>query len=143
MFFYVGIFVAFSASTRVNTNYSYPDRIVFEDILTNVGDHYDPTTGVFICPVDGIYQFSLSLFRWNDKYKASATLKVGGAQVLTTITNLNNEDHGRDQGANIAMTPCREGQWAYIRANTDGFVLTGGKHRLNVFSGMLLHEGLL
>ena len=135
------MFVAFSASARSNRNYTYSDRIVFEDVLTNVGDHYNPTTGVFVCPVDGIYQFSLSVFRWYHPRKASATLLVDGAQVLTSITNLDKE-HGRDQGANIAIVQCHKGRLVYVRANTNGFVLHGSRYRFSIFSGVLLHEGL-
>ena len=35
--------------------------LVFEQAITNVGQAYNPTTGIFKAPVPGIYVFSVTL----------------------------------------------------------------------------------
>lgn len=52
--------VAFTAwaNTGGSTPYNQFDIVVFDEVLTNFGGHYNPATSSFICPVDGVYHFS-------------------------------------------------------------------------------------
>jgi len=34
-------------------------NVVFDRVVTNVGDAYDPETGKFTAPADGVYQFNV------------------------------------------------------------------------------------
>ena len=40
--------------------------LVFNEVITDVGGAYDTSTGVFTCPVKGIYLFGLSLVIYGD-----------------------------------------------------------------------------
>jgi len=33
--------------------------VVFDRVVTNVGDAYNPETGKFVAPADGVYQFNV------------------------------------------------------------------------------------
>ena len=50
-------FTAFDSSG--DTTYNAGDIIQFRNVLFDQGNHYDPFTGQYTCPVSGIY-----LFRW-------------------------------------------------------------------------------
>ena len=47
---------AFSA-VRVNSQAVNNSTIICNTVITNVGGHYNGTTGVFTCPIAGLYQF--------------------------------------------------------------------------------------
>lgn len=47
-------FTAFGSTQHSGT-------IRFHRVILNVGEHYDSTTGVFVCPFDGLYHFAVTL----------------------------------------------------------------------------------
>jgi len=60
--------VMFSAYLDHQVTASPRDVIVFNQITTNVGNGYNPSTGVFICPVSGYYVFDVHIQGQMDKY---------------------------------------------------------------------------
>ncbi|XP_053177392.1 complement C1q and tumor necrosis factor-related protein 9A-like [Scomber japonicus] len=54
----VGTAVAFTAKLSVNDSYPCNSGVLkFVNVLTNEGGGYRPDTGVFTCPLDGLYHF--------------------------------------------------------------------------------------
>lgn len=54
--------VAFFVGLNSNINGVQNDEDVkFENVITNVGDCYNPETGRFRVPVDGVYQFNIAV----------------------------------------------------------------------------------
>ena len=52
--------MAFSAYVDENTSPSGADNVyVFDKVLTNEGQAYDESTGVFTCPINGNYVFTV------------------------------------------------------------------------------------
>ena len=51
--------MSFSAklSTPGQVAYSAGDRIIFTNVISNVGNAYDSVTGIFTAPHNGTYQF--------------------------------------------------------------------------------------
>ena len=80
--------------------------VVFDGVLTNAGGAYAPSTGVFTCPVAGLYRVSVSLLL------NASTPVGGGAQVQL-----------RRNGASVAGAP---GRLAYIHQGAAGQYLGGG-----------------
>ncbi|OWF40246.1 Complement C1q-like protein 2 [Mizuhopecten yessoensis] len=71
-------FVAFNAylsGTILDPGTGY--IIQFNDVLTNVGDGYNPATGVFKCPIAGLYAFTWCTGMANAGYMTTALLKNG------------------------------------------------------------------
>ena len=56
--------VIFSAIRKVGSdeynNVNPGQAVTFNDIIANIGNGMEPSSGVFTCPVSGIYAFSLS-----------------------------------------------------------------------------------
>ncbi|MBN3291938.1 C1QL4 protein, partial [Polypterus senegalus] len=53
----------------------------FDDVVTNVGNYYEPTTGKFTCPLPGIYYFTYHvLMRGGDGTSMWADLKKNGQE---------------------------------------------------------------
>ncbi|XP_033744519.1 complement C1q tumor necrosis factor-related protein 2-like [Pecten maximus] len=100
--------------------------VIFESVILNEGRSYDNLTGVFTCPVEGVYYFSVSLLSWENEdietllvvngrrlagtYAAGqrhnlgtssvvARLKVGDKVWVTVVPSPNNPDNIRIIGA--------------------------------------------
>ena len=56
------------------------DPIVFNNPVHNSGGHYDPTTGIYTVPQDGIFQFFFRIIAYEDS-STGAFLIVDDVQV--------------------------------------------------------------
>ncbi|MCI4374970.1 hypothetical protein PGIGA_G00103660 [Pangasianodon gigas] len=69
--------IAFYAGLRKQHEGS--EVLKFDDVVTNVGNYYEPTTGKFTCPLPGIYFFTYHvLMRGGDGTSMWADLKKNG-----------------------------------------------------------------
>ncbi|KAL0978385.1 hypothetical protein UPYG_G00169780 [Umbra pygmaea] len=72
--------IAFYAGLRKQHEGS--EVLRFDDVVTNVGNNYEPSTGKFTCPLPGIYFFTYHvLMRGGDGTSMWADLKKNGQQV--------------------------------------------------------------
>ena len=55
-------YIGFSAHRNDGSDVAHNERIVFEHVTTNLGGGYDPTTGIFTCPISGYYFVSVTTF---------------------------------------------------------------------------------
>ncbi|KAK6178136.1 hypothetical protein SNE40_012957 [Patella caerulea] len=77
------IIVSFSARVRANKSFLGPTAaIVFDEIIVNNGEAYDPYSGVFTAPVDGVYHFA-------------STVLSGFNSTIETMLMVNGEEVGR------------------------------------------------
>ncbi len=69
--------IAFYAGLR--KQHEGTEILKFDDVVTNVGNYYEPTTGKFTCPLPGIYFFTYHvLMRGGDGTSMWADLKKNG-----------------------------------------------------------------
>ena len=69
--------IAFYAGLRKQHEGS--EILKFDDVVTNVGNYYEPTTGKFTCPLPGIYFFTYHvLMRGDDGTSMWADLNKNG-----------------------------------------------------------------
>ena len=64
--------------------YGNGDRLVFNKVITNVGNAYD--NGLFVAPFAGVYEFDVHLVTpWDSDYDACAYLRKGDYRVGSII----------------------------------------------------------
>lgn len=74
--------IAFYAGLRKQHEGS--EVLKFDDVVTNVGNYYEPTTGKFTCPLPGTYYFTYHvLMRGGDGTSMWADLKKNGQVRMT------------------------------------------------------------
>ena len=74
--------------TDVNKVWSTGEKIVFPYLISNVGNGYDVSTGIFTAPFDGVYLFTCFLASHTDEIKADLVVnglpKVGISAIATS-----------------------------------------------------------
>ena len=55
-------YVAFTSYASVPRYYDDQDIILFDSIITNIGNHYSVATSNFVCPFNGVYSISVSFY---------------------------------------------------------------------------------
>ncbi|XP_062590229.1 complement C1q-like protein 3 [Saccostrea cucullata] len=108
--------IAFHAALKYNLqDVPVNTTIKFEDVLLNKGKAYDPKTGIFTSPVDGIY-----FFEWTFMSKRRATLSlqavVDGLGKASTCVNDQGSYHVSTSGH--LLFELKKGSKAWIRTFT-------------------------
>ena len=86
--------------------------LVFETVIVNEGEHYDPYDGVFVAPQKGVYLFSWTVSGYSNNYIV-AELVVE----QNTISSAGERNGGGEypSGSMTALCKMEKGDHAWIR----------------------------
>ncbi|XP_072037958.1 uncharacterized protein [Amphiura filiformis] len=130
-----GARVAFSAVRNMVISGSAGTIMAFEDVMTNVGSHYNAVTGKFTCGVAGTYYFSFNIQRQSTSLNPHMSLRMNGDIVVSVY---NNAIGSRDQVSNSAVIHLDVGDEVWIELSSSSNGALGDSWRYNSFSGFLL-----
>jgi hypothetical protein len=85
--------------------------LVFETVIVNEGEHYDPYDGVFVAPRKGVYLFSWTVSGYSDKY--IVTELVVEQNIISSAGERN--AGGFPSGSMTALCKMEKGDHAWIR----------------------------
>ncbi|XP_054579372.1 complement C1q-like protein 2 isoform X2 [Eptesicus fuscus] len=109
----------------------------FDDVVTNLGNHYDPTTGKFSCQVRGIYFFTYHiLMRGGDGTSMWADLCKNGQVRASAIAQ--DADQNYDYASNSVVLHLEAGDEVYVKLD-GGKAHGGNNNKYSTFSGFLLY----
>nr|XP_046237221.1 protein CROWDED NUCLEI 2-like isoform X2 [Scatophagus argus] len=103
--------------------------LVFDKVFTNVGNAYNPKTGIFTAPRKGVYHFSFMTFGYNLYTSGAILVKNGHYQVSTW--EFTGPD-STDTTSNTVILELNAGETVNI------ILWKGGKVHTSVFSGFLV-----
>ncbi|KAG5261175.1 hypothetical protein AALO_G00300900, partial [Alosa alosa] len=133
--------VAFAAALGDRGNVgpaSNEHTIPFKKILTNVGSAYNPSTGVFIVPVRGVYYLSFSSYRPGSTGRRACVSLFRNDQRLLTACDRDSKD-STDSAGNGATLLLEKGDHVYITLHS-GAVVYDDYHNRSCFRGFLLFQ---
>ncbi|RXM33090.1 Complement C1q tumor necrosis factor-related protein 7 [Acipenser ruthenus] len=133
-----GSLVPKSAFT-VGITTSYPEEkspIVFNKVLFNEGEHYNPTTGKFICAYPGIYYFSYDITLAN-KHLAIGLVHNGQFRIKTFDANTGNHDVA--SGSTVMYLNPEDEVWLEIFFTDQNGLFSDPNWADSLFSGFLLY----
>jgi hypothetical protein len=126
--------VAFFAELSQDLTPSSGQTVVFDQILTNVGNAYNPVTGIFTIPVTGTYHFNVVLSSPNNNdanHLMHFFILQNGRKIAYLFL-----DHNTDYWIHTSSSSVVQG--------TKGdrvWMTVGGVHGAHVLAGHKLEEG--
>ena len=111
------------------------DIIVFNEVLTNAGGHYNAATSSFICPWDGIYLISANIEGF---FGANIDVDLMRNDVMLARMYLDDISSAYNRGSTTIVTECDRGDVVWVRAGSTG-TLSAIDLR-NIFTGHILHR---
>ena len=129
--------VAFSAVrvTKLNEN-GGGEIAAFGDVMTNIGDGYDSQSGVFTCPIHGLYFFTVSLLSLNNPTGMYHQLRKNGELIVSVFDNHPGFHHQASQSAILELTT-GDRVWIQSGGANRGFYSSINRH--SSFSGFLIN----
>ena len=124
------------------TNFKDYPTIIFDRVILNDGEHYSAATGIFRCPLSGVYDFAFFIGTRSENSKAVglwARLVVNGTPIVMAVAD---QQHAWQdiQGGNRAILRLQQGDEVKIQGIEGGTHVEGNSHRSTTFSGAFLYE---
>ncbi|XP_051983835.1 complement C1q-like protein 3 [Xyrauchen texanus] len=109
----------------------------FDDVVTNLGNHYDPSTGKFTCSIPGIYFFVYHvLMRGGDGTSMWADLCKNNQVRASAIAQ--DADQNYDYASNSVILHLEPGDEIYIKLD-GGKAHGGNNNKYSTFSGFVVY----
>ena len=124
-----------AANTGSYTPYEIGDVIVFDDVISNFGGHYNADISTFICPWDGVYLFSVNVqgYTSDNMYIDLMRNEVELAEIW-----IDNISSTYNRGSTTIVIDCASGDVMWVRAGDTNYIHV--ETRRTLFSGFLLHR---
>uniref|UniRef100_A0A3B3YIE4 C1q domain-containing protein n=1 Tax=Poecilia mexicana TaxID=48701 RepID=A0A3B3YIE4_9TELE len=108
--------------------------LIFKHVVTNIGNAYNPNTGLFTAPVRGVYHFEFHIYGHGSTNPTSAELVKNRQQIFTAWTS---QPAGGQKASNGVSLLLEIGDVVFLRMRANSWIAdTAGHH--TTFSGHLL-----
>ena len=111
--------------------------LVFETVIVNEGEHYDPYDGVFVAPQKGVYLFSWTVSGTGTKY--IVTELVVEQNTISSVGEHNGGGH--PSGSMTALCKMEKGDHALIRTTgltSEHHIYSHDNYPQSAFLGLLI-----
>ncbi|XP_030286580.1 complement C1q-like protein 4 [Sparus aurata] len=128
--------VAFSAVIQKGGSYgpfNTDITLVYNEVVTNIGDAYNSSTGIFTAPVAGVYYFT---FFYHSVGRPWLTLFKNSEMIVKSSDHPAGSD-GADNGGNAVFLQLQQGDQVYVSMLANCSIWAGNYH--TTFSGFLLN----
>ena len=125
-------------NNKTLSNFAQGTVLVFDNAITNSGNGYNSSKGVFRAPIASAYVFSWTIVVERGNF-INIALKKNGA-IYGMVQSDGFSGHNNGAGSNTAIIELKVGDDVYLEVNSDAAsthqVFGGG---YSTFSGWLLH----
>lgn len=129
--------VAFSAALGSSMGpFEQDTPLKYQRILSNIGNGYNPATGIFTAMMRGVYYFSYTMYNNNSGQPSSiVSLMMNSQRVVSTWGTVSNDSH--DSATNAAVLQLEAGDSVFVQLYAKRIMYDNGFY-YNTFSGFLL-----
>ena len=125
------------ANTGVETAYDNDEIMVFDQVISNFGGHYNPATSSFVCPFVGAYMVSVNVQAPTDSRLAVVNI-VHNDYVYAQVF-ADNLSGLSTQASNTIIIECQRGDVLWVQSASSNTVLYAREGRSS-FSAFLIHR---
>jgi hypothetical protein len=114
--------------------------LVFETVIVNEGEHYDPYDGVFVAPQKGVYLFSWTVFGSGASYIVTELVVE---QNIISSTGEQNGAGGHPSGSMTALCKMEKGDHAWIRTtglSSSNVLYSNDNYPQSAYLGLLINN---
>ncbi|XP_062574644.1 multimerin-2-like [Saccostrea cucullata] len=128
--------VAFSASVSSSSTSWISGTLVFPSVITNEGNGYNPSNGIFTAPIAGMYVFFLNVQSY---YRETIYVDIvlNGSTRVRTMAVSNKSDDYYEAGPNLVVLTIQKGDAVWIKHYSGSGYYHDGP--ITTFSGFLIH----
>ena len=127
--------VGFTAYVKESRRYELGELVLFENVISNYGGHYQSDQSVFICPYSASYIFFVSVTSMVGPRSIYVDVKLNDMPIARALAD--NQDDEYSNGSNMVVIQCTEGDKVWVESIDNHEEIAGGM--LSTFSGFLLH----
>ncbi|XP_062596067.1 complement C1q tumor necrosis factor-related protein 3-like [Saccostrea cucullata] len=129
--------VGFSASVSSSSSSWNSGTLVFPTVITNEGNGYNPSTGIFTAPVGGTYVFFVNVQSYERQYIYVDIMLNGSTKVRTMAYSYSSSLDYYDAGPNLVVLSIQKGDRVWIKRYSGSGYYNDGP--MTTFSGFLIH----
>ncbi|XDV25870.1 hypothetical protein PO909_029705 [Leuciscus waleckii] len=107
--------------------------LTYRNVFTNIGNAYNPVTGVFTAPLKGAYMFRVSVFGIGP---TAATADIYKNEEHVVVARAYQPEQGLNSSNGVVLI-LEVGDVVYVRLSS-GFRISDDQYNRNTFSGFLL-----
>ncbi|KAK2905501.1 hypothetical protein Q8A67_007300 [Cirrhinus molitorella] len=108
--------------------------VIYEKVFTNMGNAYNPFTGIFTAPLKGAYMFKFSVFSFGQSYSTTASIVKNKERIVVAHGN---QPQGTLNSSKGVVLILEVGDVVYVRLWSGTRIQDNGNNH-NTFSGYLL-----
>ncbi|XP_062574645.1 complement C1q-like protein 2 [Saccostrea cucullata] len=127
--------VGFSASMSSSSSSWNSGTLVFPSVITNEGNGYNPSNGIFTAPTAGMYVFFVNV-QSNNKQTIFVDIVLNGSTKVRTMAYSYSNDDYYDAGPNLVVLTIQKGDAVWVKYYSGKGYYTDGP--LTTFSGFLV-----
>ncbi|XP_048059706.1 heavy metal-binding protein HIP-like [Megalobrama amblycephala] len=110
--------------------------LTYKNVLTNIGNAYNPVTGIFTAPLKGAYMFRISIYS-NGETAATASIFKNGEHMVIAHEN-QSRAQDRLNASNGVVLILEVGDVVYVRLWSGRRIYDDVQYNHSTFSGFLL-----
>nr|XP_022292084.1 uncharacterized protein LOC111103251 [Crassostrea virginica] len=128
--------IGFTASVTSYSSSWNSGTLVFPKVITNVGNGYNPSDGVFTAPRTGVYVFFVNVQSYGS-YNIYVNIVLNGATKVRTMVNQGSQE-ANDAGPNLAVLSLQTGDRVWVKHYSGQGYWTDSDGPITTFSGFLI-----
>ena len=122
----------FSAYSKISRSYANGDLVIFDGVVTNVGNYYNPDMSTFHCANTGLYVFSVTVMG-DEGSEMDAIITTNNGQTFNAFS-----DGFKDQGSVMVVVQCNSNEKVWVESFGARTMLGNAAVWYSSFSGFLL-----
>uniref|UniRef100_A0A673BB21 C1q domain-containing protein n=1 Tax=Sphaeramia orbicularis TaxID=375764 RepID=A0A673BB21_9TELE len=130
--------IIFSAATVGSGSFgpfNIDTTLVYQTVMTNIGNAYNQHTGVFATPVSGTYYFTF-FYHAGGVHPANLVLYKND-QIVARTYDYSTQQDPSDNGGNAVILQLQKGDQVFVRMGANSHIWA--HEHITTFSGFLIH----